>query len=603
MAKFEYSIRSKDETSAGVKSAKAGLENLEGSVRGISHTLKTLMGGGAIAGVTMALRRMAQIAGEAEKAFAEMHPETQKAAGSLTDWNTAMKGMQSSAGGIVADILTPIRAALLDIIDPAHRAKAALEGIWSGEGWEAKYTSSATKLADQLAESNKALKDAQASSSKLSTSVSEYSRMRELLLKSGRPDIMTVAKRYGYTEPSGMTNASVEDLEVSEANTRAISRATDEVKKWEDSLRRVNELLSIAKSDLADANEAIAEIPNWQAELIKKDKPGKPKEPEGWLYGSAAGYLPEAMTTAMRGALRAELPIILADTQEAAEAIARAAEAAAISTEESNAALQEMYAEQRAMRRRAEPEYGLQTFLGQMLTGIRELAASGTTGRMIGSFGAAKESGESGIAAVLGVFASALGGLISQFTSLQLLLDPVNTILQAMFDTLEPVINSLLAPLVGILTIIGNTLGQVLTPLLQVLAPVIQLVTDVFVWLYNNAIVPVANGFIYLFTFLGALAKLIYYIVTFQWGKIKGITWSADEDSLLKPISASDVATAGTETIAATESDATSTYSTGRDITVNVVINTDVITGEGGVRELALLINREITNAIALGVA
>ena len=45
-------------------------------------------------------------------------------------------------------------------------------------------------------------------------------------------------------------------------------------------------------------------------------------------------------------------------------------------------------------------------------------------------------------------------------------------------------------------------------------------------------------------------------------------------------------------------------YSQGRDVNVYVNVNSEVITGEhGGFRELALLINTEIQNAMALGVA
>ena len=113
---------------------------------------------------------------------------------------------------------------------------------------------------------------------------------------------------------------------------------------------------------------------------------------------------------------------------------------------------------------------------------------------------------------------------------------------------MQPLIDSLLAPLVGILTILGQTLGQVLVPVLQLLAPVIDFIGRAFVWLYNNAIVPIGNAFIQLFTALSALSTLILYIVTFQWGKIDNIRWSASRDSLLKPITTGDLTVAGTST-------------------------------------------------------
>jgi hypothetical protein len=131
--------------------------------------------------------------------------------------------------------------------------------------------------------------------------------------------------------------------------------------------------------------------------------------------------------------------------------------------------------------------------------------------------------------------------LAGQFQSLSLVLDPVNTILNAAYTVLAPMVDSLLGPLVGILTIIGQTLAAVLMPMLKFLAPVIDFIGKAFVWLYNNAIVPFENALIHIYTALAALATLIFYIVTFQWGKIKGITWTANDEDLLKPITTGDL--------------------------------------------------------------
>lgn len=194
-----------------------------------------------------------------------------------------------------------------------------------------------------------------------------------------------------------------------------------------------------------------------------------------------------------------------------------------------------------------------------------------------------------------------LAAVVARFQSLSMIVNYGETIMNAFWTALQPVIDQLAGPLVGALVIIGQTMAALIAPALQILAPVIELVAQAFVWLYNNAIVPLGNVFIGLFTAIGNLAKLIWYIITLQWGKIGTIKWGS-QAGFLQPISVGTLGSVGAAAVSGT-SGASTTYSAGRDITVNVVVNSEVITGEnGGLRELALIINREITNAMALGV-
>ncbi len=103
------------------------------------------------------------------------------------------------------------------------------------------------------------------------------------------------------------------------------------------------------------------------------------------------------------------------------------------------------------------------------------------------------------IAPLLGKLGSGLASSIASLSSVQAILDPIGTILSGAMSVLEPLINKALAPLLGILTIVGKTIGTVLSPVLEFLATVTEALGRGFVWFYNKAIVPVANGFIMMF--------------------------------------------------------------------------------------------------------
>jgi len=109
---------------------------------------------------------------------------------------------------------------------------------------------------------------------------------------------------------------------------------------------------------------------------------------------------------------------------------------------------------------------------------------------------------ESELSSFFGIIKDAMGGLVSSISALanvQKILNPLQTIINAIMDVLGPVINELLSPLVGILEIVGKTIGAVLAPALQILQPVIEVISAMFIFLYNKVIRPVANFMIIAF--------------------------------------------------------------------------------------------------------
>ena len=107
-----------------------------------------------------------------------------------------------------------------------------------------------------------------------------------------------------------------------------------------------------------------------------------------------------------------------------------------------------------------------------------------------------------GLMEVIGPLIDQFLPLITSLASVNALLNPLTTIFTAMMEILGPLINQALAPLVGILVIVGQVLAAVLTPVLERLTPVIKFIAEAFVWLYNNAIMHFANGLILIFNII-----------------------------------------------------------------------------------------------------
>lgn len=120
----------------------------------------------------------------------------------------------------------------------------------------------------------------------------------------------------------------------------------------------------------------------------------------------------------------------------------------------------------------------------------------------------------------LSMFSTSLGNALGSLESLQKILNPMTTIVEGMMEILEPILNQILTPIVGVLKIVGQTLGKILAPIFEMLASVVEKVADGFVWLYNKAIRPIANGLIEVFN---ALSNSLIAIVN---GVISAINWA-----------------------------------------------------------------------------
>jgi len=163
---------------------------------------------------------------------------------------------------------------------------------------------------------------------------------------------------------------------------------------------------------------------------------------------------------------------------------------------------------------------------------VKEPGYTVTPGRGVG--GAAGQLPQWAIAlgGVMDSFIGGLGNIISTFASFKAILDPVSLIFQGMMQVLQPLVDQILKPLIGIFIIIGRVLGSILAPVFEALAFITDKLAQAFVWLYNkairpvgnffigmmnilyNAVVTVANAFIWIYNALRRKAKEIAYIPT-----------------------------------------------------------------------------------------
>jgi hypothetical protein len=128
-------------------------------IRQFTQVLNSIM---AMGGAAMVINKVVQAVGDMEKAYAKLHPESQRAVGSLASWNEAMATMKAQQGAIVAGVLTPIRAAFQDLIDPIGTATAELRKL-RGEmqAISDKYLTSDRKAFESRADALKQLAAAQ----------------------------------------------------------------------------------------------------------------------------------------------------------------------------------------------------------------------------------------------------------------------------------------------------------------------------------------------------------------------------------------------------------------------------------------------------------
>ncbi|MDD5547157.1 MAG: hypothetical protein PHO67_08405 [Candidatus Omnitrophica bacterium] len=130
-------------TAEGVSGFTSKIKSAIQPIRDFSRMMSSLMAAGGLVALFM---RVANAVGDMEKAYAKLHPESQKAAGSLAAWNEAMLNLKAQQGEIVATLLGPIREAFISMLDPVGAATREMKNFNTELGKLVdKYKSDATK--------------------------------------------------------------------------------------------------------------------------------------------------------------------------------------------------------------------------------------------------------------------------------------------------------------------------------------------------------------------------------------------------------------------------------------------------------------------------
>lgn len=186
-------------------------------------------------------------------------------------------------------------------------------------------------------------------------------------------------------------------------------------------------------------------------------------------------------------------------------------------------------------------------------------------------------------------------------------------VLEGLIEMLGPVLNSILAPLFGILRVIGKFLGIVLTPLLRILEPILRPLIKAFLFLYNNVLVPIGNGLIFVFNlvhnaiagFINGISTLVR-IITFGAVNLGRASYRSLNEGRLEKISETELSTEGRAALKAGGASGSQNASAGASAAVaakpteiNIHFNHSFVNGDA--REIALKLREEIKEAEKMG--
>lgn len=211
--------------------------------------------------------------------------------------------------------------------------------------------------------------------------------------------------------------------------------------------------------------------------------------------------------------------------------------------------------------------------LGQMIQGGISGGASGVLQSVIG---------------IISKLGGSFMGMITTISSVKSIMSPWLTIMQAFFDTVKPMVDDVLSPLVGILKTIGQTAGKLLAPAFKLLGTLTKAVGDAFAWLYNKVIVPIGNlvlkvGVVtsnWVITLINAVISMLNKLPFVHIKKLQKL----DYDSMkLNAISGEDVYAAGSGGSTSSSSGTSSSSSSATNYTIYVyqTFEGNVI-GDGG---------------------
>lgn len=195
-----------------------------------------------------------------------------------------------------------------------------------------------------------------------------------------------------------------------------------------------------------------------------------------------------------------------------------------------------------------------------------------------------------------------IGGLmnfLNLFQSFQAVIQPLQLIFQGMMQVLQPLVDQILQPLIGIFIIIGRVLGMVLAPVFEALAMITDKLAQAFVWLYNKVIMPVGNLIISIFNIV---ANALIFFANLFLRKSKHIAKRDISAGTLQEISLGDVYAAGETGMGGTTADLGSTTTIQRQPDIHIYINVQgSVYGAGGPEQVGEEMARALEKYAGIG--
>ena len=196
---------------------------------------------------------------------------------------------------------------------------------------------------------------------------------------------------------------------------------------------------------------------------------------------------------------------------------------------------------------------------------------------------------------------------------LVIVVELLKIVFEGMIEMLGPILNSILAPLFGILRVIGKFLGIVLTPLLRILEPILRPLIKAFLFLYNNVLVPIGNGLIFVFNlvhnaiagFINGISTLVR-IITFGAVNLGRASYRSLNEGRLEKISETELSTEGQTALKSGGASGSQNASAGasaalaaKPTEINIHFSHSFVNGDA--REIALKLREEIKEAEKMG--
>lgn len=196
---------------------------------------------------------------------------------------------------------------------------------------------------------------------------------------------------------------------------------------------------------------------------------------------------------------------------------------------------------------------------------------------------------------------------------LVVLVEILKIVLEGLLSIIGPVVDSILAPLFGMLRVIGKLLGIILIPLLRILEPILRPLIKAFLFLYNNVLVPIGNGLIFIFNlvhnaiagFINGVSKIVRTI-TFGAIDLGRANYKSLNEGRLEKISETELSMEGRTALKAGGASGSQNAAAGASAAVaakpteiNIHFSHSFVNGDA--REIALKLREEIKEAEKMG--